>query len=64
MESVRAAVYLSVFLSLLSVCRAQIQMQDSRLSEQDEQFIKRDLVRELTSLQLQLKYTQTNHVHV
>ncbi|XP_056336512.1 cocaine- and amphetamine-regulated transcript 4 [Danio aesculapii] len=50
MESIRAAVYLSVFLSLLSVCRAQIQMQDSRLSDQDEQFIKRDLAEALDEL--------------
>ncbi|XP_016138854.1 cocaine- and amphetamine-regulated transcript protein-like [Sinocyclocheilus grahami] len=49
MDSVRAAVYLSVFLSLLCVCRGQMSL-DNRLSAQEEQFIKRDLAEALDEL--------------
>ncbi|XP_065138358.1 cocaine- and amphetamine-regulated transcript 4 [Paramisgurnus dabryanus] len=49
MDSIRSAVYLSICLSLLFVCRGQMSM-DNQLSVQEEQFIKRDLAEALDQL--------------
>ncbi|KAA0710385.1 Cocaine- and amphetamine-regulated transcript protein CART(1-39) CART(42-89) [Triplophysa tibetana] len=49
MDSIRAAVYLSICLSLLCVCRGQMST-DNQLSSQEEQFIKKDLVEALEEL--------------
>ncbi|XP_055075725.1 cocaine- and amphetamine-regulated transcript 4 [Misgurnus anguillicaudatus] len=49
MDSIRSVVYLSICLSLLFVCRGQMSM-NNQLSEQEEQFIKRDLAEALDQL--------------
>ncbi|XP_059366245.1 cocaine- and amphetamine-regulated transcript protein-like [Carassius carassius] len=60
MDSVRAAVYLSVFLSLLCVCRGQMSL-DTRLRAQEEQDINRDLAEALHEL---LDGDQDNRISV
>ncbi|XP_030645346.1 cocaine- and amphetamine-regulated transcript 4 [Chanos chanos] len=50
MDNVRAAMYLGICLSVLSVvCQAQMSV-DNRLSSQEEQFVTRDLVDALEGL--------------
>ncbi|XP_051527242.1 cocaine- and amphetamine-regulated transcript protein-like [Myxocyprinus asiaticus] len=60
MDSVKAAVYLSVCLSLLCACRGQMSP-DNQLSSHEEQFIKRDLAEALEDL---LDGDQDNRISV